>query len=349
MNILVTGGAGYIGSHTCVELLQQGHQVCVLDNFSRSERSVIRRIRRITGATPQVVSLDLCDRAATLRYFQKQPQVDAVIHFAAYKAVGESSEFPLRYYHNNLFSMVNLLDGLLLLHKPVAGLVFSSSCTVYGQPGQLPVTEQSPVLPAESPYGYTKQVCEEMLRSSVNQTGVPVISLRYFNPVGAHASAQLGEFPLGVPNNLMPYLTQTAAGKRAQLTIFGNDYHTPDGTCIRDYIHVCDLAQAHLSALQRLLQGRQESPYEVFNIGTGTGLSVMELVQAFITETGVSLPYVIGPRRAGDVEQIYADTSLAEEKLGWKARLTVKEMVLSAWRWEQQLQKESSRKKERKG
>ncbi len=332
--ILVTGGAGYIGSHTCVELLSRGYDVIILDNFSNSSSRIIRRISRIASKTPSLVNIDLSNRLATRRYFSTQPQLDAVIHFAAFKAVGESCAFPLKYYENNLFSTINLLSGLKMLNKPVKGLVFSSSCTVYGQPASLPVTEQTPFAKAQSPYGYTKQVCEEIIRTASSETGFPTIALRYFNPVGAHPSALIGEYPNGMPNNLMPFMTQTAAGKREKLTIYGNDYNTPDGTCIRDYIHVCDLADAHFTAIKRLIDGKAETPYEVFNIGTGKGISVLELVQAFQSENNLELPYVIGPRRDGDVEKIYADTTLAEKKLAWKATRNIQEMVKSAWNWE---------------
>ncbi|MFN4854752.1 MAG: UDP-glucose 4-epimerase GalE [Bacteroidota bacterium] len=332
--ILVTGGAGYIGSHTCVELLSRGYDVIILDNFSNSSSRIIRRISRIAGKSPSLVGIDLSNRLATRRFFSTQPKLDAVIHFAAFKAVGESCAFPLKYYENNLFSTINLLNGLKMLNKPVKGLVFSSSCTVYGQPALLPVTEQTPMAKAQSPYGYTKQVCEEMILSSSHEIGFPTIALRYFNPVGAHASALIGEYPNGTPNNLMPYITQTAAGKREKLTIYGNDYNTEDGTCIRDFIHVCDLAEAHFTAIKRLIDKKTEDPYEVFNIGTGKGISVMEMVNTFQSENKIELPYVIGPRREGDVEKIYADTTLAETKLGWKAKLDVRDMVRSAWNWE---------------
>ncbi len=332
--ILVTGGAGYIGSHTCVELLSRGYDVIILDNFSNSSSRIIRRISRIAGKSPSLINIDLSNRLAAKRFFSTQPQLDAVIHFAAFKAVGESCAFPLKYYENNLFSTINLLSGLKMLNKPVKGLVFSSSCTVYGQPELLPVTEQTPIAKAQSPYGYTKQVCEEMICSSSSELGFPTIALRYFNPVGAHPSSLIGEYPSGMPNNLMPYMTQTAAGKREKLTIYGNDYNTPDGTCIRDYIHVCDLADAHFTAIKRLIDGKSKDAYEVFNIGTGKGVSVLELVNAFQSENNIELPYVIGPRRDGDVEKIYADTTLAEKKLGWKAKRNVQDMVKSAWNWE---------------
>lgn len=335
-SILVTGGAGFIGSHTVVSLAHAGYRPVVLDDFSNSQQSVLVGLREILGYEVPCYVQDCNDRAALLDVFQREA-IRGVIHFAAFKAVGESMHEPLRYYRNNLGSLLVLLE--VMLEAGVPDLIFSSSCTVYGEPAALPVTETSPVLPATSVYGNTKQVCEEILRD-VAAAGKPLraIALRYFNPIGAHPSAQIGELPLGVPNNLVPFITQTAAGLREQLTIFGDDYPTPDGTCIRDYIHVMDLAEAHVAALRSLQQiGPLAAHYDEFNVGTGQGASVLEVVRAFEAVTGRALRYHIGPRRPGDVVAVYADATKAREQLGWSARRSLREALADAWRWEERL------------
>jgi UDP-glucose 4-epimerase len=337
--ILVTGGAGYIGSHTAVELIESGYEVVIIDDLSNSRREVLDGIERITGVRPGFDCFDLCDRSALHAWFTNHRDVAAVIHFAASKAVGESVEQPLLYYRNNLLSLINLLEEMQ--HAGTVHMVFSSSCTVYGQPDVLPVTERSPIKPAESPYGNTKQISEEILRDAVSATGsLRAIALRYFNPVGAHDSAEIGELPLGIPNNLVPFITQTAAGLREQLRIFGSDYNTPDGTAIRDYIHVCDLAKAHVVAVGRMLTGAQAWPYEVFNLGTGNGYSVMEVVKAFERVTGRQLDYTHADRRAGDIEKVWADTSYANKELGWKAERDLDDMMRTAWNWQEKLMAE---------
>lgn len=334
--ILVTGGTGYIGSHTVVELAAAGHEPVIVDNLSNSELSVLDGIGKITGRRPVFYEADVCSREAIRGIFAEHPDIAAVIHFAAFKAVGESVRIPLAYYRNNLDSTINLLE--CMLDAGISNMVFSSSCTVYGQPDELPVSESAPIKKAESPYGNTKQICEDILQSVVAASGeLKVISLRYFNPVGAHESALIGELPRGVPNNLMPFITQTAAGKREQLTVFGNDYNTPDGSGIRDYIHVVDLAKAHVKACQRLIAGKNKAAIEFFNLGTGSGYSVLEVISAFERVNNIKLNYRIGPRRSGDIEKVYADTSLSNRELGWKAGLGLDEMVASAWKWEQRL------------
>lgn len=339
--ILVTGGAGYIGSHTVVELQAQGFRPIIVDNLVNAELATLDRIQSITGERPEFVNLDLCEQEATLTFFDQHPHIQAVIHFAALKAVGESVQKPLDYYRNNLLSLINVLEGMKLLKR--ANLIFSSSATVYGHATSLPVHEDSPVLPANSPYGNTKQICEEILRDTVQAfPDMRGIALRYFNPIGAHASGKIGELPQGVPNNLMPFITQTAIGKREELRVFGDDYDTPDGTCIRDYIHVVDLAKAHVMAVQRLLDQANEQPMEIFNLGTGKGYSVMEAIQTFQRVTGVKLNYRIVGRREGDVPVIYADTTRANEALGWKAERGLEDMVASSWKWEQHLAKSLS-------
>ncbi|MDQ7947711.1 MAG: UDP-glucose 4-epimerase GalE [Pedobacter sp.] len=331
--ILVTGGAGYIGSHTVVELYNAGYEVVIIDDFSNSDPKILTQIEKITAKRPELVQLDLCNEAAVQAFAADHRDITGIIHFAAFKAVGESVQQPLKYYRNNLFSLVNILNAFNHHIK----LVFSSSCTVYGQPTELPVTEAAPVQSAESPYGNTKQISEEILRDScaVNPL-LKVITLRYFNPVGAHSSALIGELPIGVPQNLVPFITQSAIGKRGQITVFGDDYRTPDGSAIRDYIHVVDLAKAHVAALKKL-DSEMASNYEIFNIGTGKGSSVLEIIHAFENSTGQKLNYVIGPRREGDVEQVYGDVSKAARELGWKAALGVDEMMRSAWKWEKYL------------
>ena len=334
--ILVTGGTGYIGSHTAVELINEGFEVVIADNLSNSSADVLDGIEKITGIRPFFEKIDLTNKEAVEQFFKHYPGIEAIIHFAASKAVGESVEKPLLYYRNNLVSLMNILE--MMRENHISNLVFSSSCTVYGEPDKLPVTEQSPIKPANSPYGNTKQICEEIIEDTLKiEHGLKAISLRYFNPIGAHASALIGELPLGVPANLVPFVTQTAAGIRQQLSIFGDDYSTPDGTCIRDYIHVVDLAKAHVVAIQRMLNNKNEANYEVFNVGTGTGLSVMELVLAFEKVNNLKLNYKIVSRRAGDIEAIYADTTKANQVLGWKASSTVEETLRSAWAWEKNI------------
>ncbi len=330
--ILVTGGAGYIGSHTVVELQQKGYQVIVIDNLSNSRIEVLDQIEKITGVRPQFEPFDLCEAGATAAFFKKHPDLAGVIHFAAAKAVGESVQNPVYYYKNNLISLLHILEGMKT--NGIPNLVFSSSCTVYGQPDELPVTEQTPFKKAWSPYGNTKQVSEEILEFTSHTNEVRSIALRYFNPIGAHPSALIGELPLGVPNNLVPYITQTAIGKRESLSVFGGDYPTPDGTCIRDYIHVVDLAQAHVVALERMLQNQCKKPFEVFNLGTGNGYSVLDVIQAFEKASGKKLNYKIVERRAGDIEKVWADTRFANEELNWKAQRNIDEMMKSAWDWE---------------
>ncbi len=332
--ILVTGGTGYIGSHTVVALLEKGFDVVVVDDLSNSQIEVLDGIEKIAGKKPAFYQFDLCDEKALTSFFDENTDISGIIHFAASKAVGESVEKPLLYYRNNLFSLLFLLETMKRLNIP--NIVFSSSCTVYGQPDKLPVTEETPFKPAESPYGNTKQICEEILRDTCKVTpGINAISLRYFNPVGAHESALIGELPRGVPANLVPFITQTAAGIRKELLVFGDDYNTPDGSAVRDYIHVTDLAEAHVVAVQRLADGKQKSNFEFFNIGTGKGMTVLELIRTFEKVNGISLNYKIVARRAGDIEKIYADTSLANRDLGWKAKLTAEEMMRSAWKWQQ--------------
>ncbi len=333
--ILVTGGAGFIGSHTVVELQNNGFEVVIADDLSNSNESVIAQITEITKQKPQFEKVDLANEEACKKLFAKHSDIKAVIHFAASKAVGESVEKPLFYYKNNLCSLLNVLENMASHNiKPI---VFSSSCTVYGQPKTLPVNEQCPLQPAESPYGNTKQIAEEILSDTAKAMPINVIALRYFNPIGAHASTMIGELPLGVPNNLMPFITQTAAGIREKLSVFGNDYNTPDGTCIRDYIHVVDLAKAHVVALNRMLNQQQKKSMEYFNLGTGNGYSVLEVIQSFEKTSGRKLNYQIVGRRAGDIEQIWADPKFANEELGWKAEKSIDEMTLSAWNWQKKL------------
>lgn len=331
--ILVTGGTGYIGSHTSVELINEGFEVFIIDNLYNSEAEVVNRIGRITGTTPSLDVFDLCDREKLDSFFRKNGGIDAIIHFAAYKAVGESVHKPLEYYRNNLVSLINLLEAMAKYRVP--NLVFSSSCTVYGQPETLPVTEVAPLQPAVSPYGNTKQVGEEIIRdATAAEKGIKAISLRYFNPIGAHSSGIIGELPRGVPENLVPYITQTAIGLRDELKVFGNDYDTPDGSCIRDYLHVSDLAGAHVVAVKRLIDNRNKKGYEVFNLGTGKGVSVLEAIRSFEKVTGIKLRYTVTGRRAGDIEKIWADPSLANSELGWKTRYTLDDCMKSAWEWE---------------
>lgn len=340
MKILVTGGTGYIGSHTVVELQQKGYEVIIVDNLSNSTIDVVDNIARITGVKPLFEKFDLTDAERTAMFFQLHNDIAAVIHFAAYKAVGESVEQPLMYYRNNLVSLINILQGMA--DNNIRDIVFSSSCTVYGQPEKLPVSEASPIQMAASPYGNTKQISEEIITDTCKVSEIKAILLRYFNPIGAHESAIIGELPLGVPNCLMPYITQTAAGKRPFLRVWGNDYNTPDGTAIRDYIHVVDLAKAHVVAVERMTGGEGRKKVEIFNLGTGNGFSVLQVINSFERSTGVKLNYEIRERRPGDVEQVWADTTFANHELGWKAEKTLDEMTLSAWCWEEALMKKSS-------
>lgn len=333
--VLVTGGTGYIGSHTVVELLEAGYDVVIVDNLSNSERSVLRGIEKITGRRVPFHKADCQDEAAMRRIF-RQHGFDAVIHFAASKAVGESVEKPLLYYRNNLTSLMNILT--LMRECGVPNLVFSSSCTVYGQAEKLPVSERTPRREATSPYGNTKHMCEDIIRDSVAAyPEIRSIALRYFNPIGAHESAEIGELPRGVPNNLIPFVTQTAAGIRPMLSVFGDDYNTPDGSCIRDYINVTDLAKAHVVAVARMTEGRMKAPFEVFNIGTGRGVSTLEVVRTFEKVNNLKLNYRIVGRRAGDIEAVWADPSYANEELGWKAEKSLDETLRSAWKWQQHL------------
>lgn len=331
--VVVTGGTGYIGSHTCVELINSGYNVVILDNLSNSHEDVLDSIEEITGTRPAFFNVDIHDAKKLEEVFVSiGDKVESVIHFAAMKAVGESVEKPLMYYRNNLDSLINILDEMQ--KHQVSNLVFSSSCTVYGQPDKFPVTEQTERKEAESPYGNTKAICEDIMKDTSQVNDLRAISLRYFNPIGAHQSGKIGELPIGKPNNLVPFVTQTAAGIREYLTIFGDDYQTVDGTCVRDYIHVVDLAKAHLSALKRLEKSEKKSDYEVFNVGTGDGKSVLQVVDAFKEATGIEIPYKIGDRREGDITEIYADTTLANEALGWKAELSLTEALRSSWNWE---------------
>lgn len=335
MKILVTGGTGYIGSHTVVELQSKGHEVVIVDNLSNSSADVLDNIALISGTRPYFEQFDLTDASRTSAFFRSNPGIEGIIHFAASKAVGESVELPLKYYHNNLMSLVNILNGMI--EYRIRNIVFSSSCTVYGQPEQLPVKEDAPVQKAWSPYGNTKQICEEIVNDTSRVNDIQGILLRYFNPIGAHDSAIIGELPLGVPNCLMPYITQTAIGKRPFLRVWGNDYNTPDGTAIRDYLHVSDLARAHVIAVERMVQGRMKEKVEVFNLGTGTGFSVLEVINSFERSTGVKLNYQIMERRPGDIEKVWADTEFANRELGWKTEKTLDEMTASAWNWEKAL------------
>ena len=331
--VLVTGGLGYIGSHTVVSLQQAGYEVFIVDDCSNSSADVVEGIEEITGVRPHFTQLDLRDRQATQNYFQTHSDLDGIIHFAASKAVGESVEDPLKYYENNLGGLIYALQACV--KHNIDHFIFSSSCTVYGEPDKLPIDETAPVKPAASPYGNTKQVGEEIILDSCKAYDLKAISLRYFNPIGAHDSARIGELPLGVPQNLVPFITQSAVGLRGKLKVFGNDYPTPDGSCIRDYIHVVDLAEAHVVALGRLFEQRNESNFEVFNVGTGTGSSVFEIIKTFEQVSGKPLPHEVTERRSGDVIAVYADTKRANEVLGWKARLSNEEALASAWKWEQ--------------
>ncbi|MBP3670291.1 MAG: UDP-glucose 4-epimerase GalE [Bacteroides sp.] len=337
--ILVTGGTGYIGSHTVVELQNSGYEVVIVDNLSNSRADVVDNIAKVSGIRPAFEALDCLDYEGLDALFTKYKGIKGIIHFAASKAVGESVQKPLLYYRNNLVSLINLLE--LMPKHGVEGIIFSSSCTVYGQPDILPVTEEAPIKVAESPYGNTKQINEEIIRDYI-KSGAPInaILLRYFNPIGAHPTALLGELPNGVPQNLIPFLTQTAIGIREKLSVFGDDYNTPDGSCIRDYINVVDLAKAHVVAMDRIMKQKQEEKVEVFNIGTGRGLSVLELIHAFEESTGVKLNYQIVGRRAGDIEQVWANPDRANNVLGWKAESTIEDTLRSAWAWQKKLRED---------
>ncbi|APG59610.1 UDP-glucose 4-epimerase GalE [Christiangramia salexigens] len=336
--VLVTGGLGFIGSHTVVALQKEGFEVIIIDNLSNSSIDVLGGITKITGTTPEFENIDLRDKQAVKRFFEKYTEIDGVIHFAASKAVGESVEKPLLYYENNISSLVYLLQELN--ERESANFIFSSSCTVYGQADKLPITEDAPVKKAESPYGNTKQIGEEIIQDICKVSPqLKAISLRYFNPIGAHPSADIGELPIGTPQNLVPFITQTAIGKRDELSVFGDDYPTEDGTAIRDYIHVLDLAEAHVHALKRLLQNNEKSNYEVFNLGTGQGNSVLEVIKAFEGSTGEKLPYKIVGRREGDITAAYADTTKANQELKWKAERSLEEALSSAWKWQLEVKK----------
>lgn len=335
MKILVTGGLGFIGSHTVVELQKKGYEVIIIDNLSNSTIEVLERITEITGKEPVFELIDLRDKQAVNDFFEKYSTIEGIIHFAASKAVNESIEKPLLYYENNIHTLVYLLQQMK--ERNLKNFIFSSSCTVYGDPDSLPITEEAPIKPALSPYGNTKQIGEEILKDVSKAHSIPVIALRYFNPIGAHPSGLIGELPRGVPQNLIPFITQTAIGKREQLSIFGDDYETADGTAIRDYIHVVDLAKSHVVALERLIKKNNKEKFEIFNIGTGRGSSVMEIVKAFEKVNHLKLNYKIAPRREGDVPAVWADTTKAEKELGWKAEKTMEEALIDAWNWEQKL------------
>ena len=336
MKILVTGGLGYIGSHTVVELQNEGFDVVIVDNLSNSEIAVLERIEAITGKKPVFENCDVCNTGALHNCFETHGKIDAVIHFAAYKAVGESVEDSLAYYKNNVGGVISLLE--VMRACGTEHLVFSSSCTVYGQPDVLPVTELSPLKKAESPYGNTKKMCEDIIHDAVvSYKAFSANLLRYFNPIGAHPSALIGELPKGIPNNLLPFVTQTAIGLRKELSVFGNDYNTPDGSCIRDYIYVVDLAKAHVCALKRMITIAQNGNCEMFNVGTGNGVSVLEILNEFMQANGVNVPYKIVGRRPGDIEKVWADTTKVNEVLGWKAQTPLTEVLQSAWRWEKRI------------
>jgi UDP-glucose 4-epimerase len=334
--ILITGGTGYIGSHTAVEFIQKGYEVFIIDNLSNSQISSLDGIEKITGIRPHFRDFDLCDKTKVDEFFKENKGISSIIHFAASKAVGESVDKPLKYYHNNLQCLINLLSVIEQNHN--ISFVFSSSCTVYGEPDKLPVSESSPIQPAISPYGNTKQISEEIIKDFVfANKKVKAIALRYFNPVGAHESGYIGELPLGVPANLVPFITQTAAGIRKELSIFGDDYNTADGTCVRDYIHVVDLAKAHVIAAERLIENKNKLNFEIFNLGTGTGNTVLEVIKSFEKVSGKKLKYKIVARRPGDIEKVYSNTEFANKELGWKAVKTLDDMMLSAWNWEKKI------------
>ena len=333
--ILVTGGLGFIGSHTVVELQNEGFEVIIIDDLSNSSKHVLDKITSITGKQPVYEKIDLKDQQALKKFFNDHKNIEGVIHFAASKAVGESVEKPLLYYHNNISSLIYLLEEME--SNKVSNFIFSSSCTVYGQADKMPITESAPFKPAESPYGNTKQMGEEITSDTSKVSSLKAIALRYFNPIGAHKSAKIGELPIGIPQNLIPYVTQTAAGIRKEISVFGGDYPTHDGTAIRDYIHVVDLAKAHIVALKRLIENKNKAAFEVFNIGTGKGSSVLEVIKTFEKVTKQKLNYKIVGRREGDIVEAYADTSLANKELKWKAKLSLEDALASAWKWQQSL------------
>lgn len=335
MKIVVTGGLGFIGSHTVVELLEENFEVIVIDNLSNSSIEVLDGIERITNKKPLFVKIDLRDKEAVQSFFKEHNDIAGVIHFAASKAVGESVNEPLLYYENNIGSLIHILQELQ--QNPEGNIIFSSSCTVYGQVEVMPISETTPIQQAMSPYGNTKQIGEEIIRDVTNISSVNAILLRYFNPIGAHPSTEIGELPIGVPQNLIPFITQTGIGLRKELSVYGNDYDTVDGTCVRDYIHVVDLAKAHVIALKRLINRCNADKLEIFNLGTGTGSSVLEVINAFKKVSGQKLPYKIVSRREGDVTSAYADTNKANTILGWKTQLTLEEAIASAWKWQQKL------------
>ena len=337
--IVVTGGTGYIGSHTVVELQQKGFEVIIIDSLCNSYELVIEQIAAISGITPRFYKFDLCDQNKLQDFFKEVGKVDALIHFAALKAVGESVDNPLHYYKNNMVSLINLLQSMQ--QHQVDNLVFSSSCTVYGQPDSLPVSETAPLKKPESPYGQTKQMAEQIIEDTVKSNAIQAISLRYFNPIGAHDSALIGEYPIGAPNNLVPMITQTAAGIREKLMVFGSDYDTKDGSCVRDYIHVVDIAKAHVIAIERLINKQNKKNNEVFNLGTGNGFTVLETIETFEKVSQVKLNYEIASRRSGDVEKVYADTDLANKELKWTAQRDLENMLLTAWQWQQKLSKQT--------
>lgn len=343
--ILVTGGTGFIGSHTVVELQQAGYNVVIIDNLSNSKADVVDGIEKITGIRPAFENVDCCDMKSMENVFNKYNSIKGIIHFAASKAVGESVQKPLLYYRNNILSLINILE--LMSQHGVKGIIFSSSCTVYGQPSpeNLPVTENAPIQKALSPYGNTKQINEEIIQDYIH-SGAPIKSviLRYFNPIGAHPTAHIGELPNGVPMNLIPFVTQTAIGIRKQLKIFGNDYNTPDGTCIRDYIYVVDLAKAHVKAMERILEDKGTDSVEIFNIGTGRGISTLEVVEGFEKATGVKVNWEYAPRREGDIEKVWADPAKANNVLGWKAETSLEDTLRSAWKWQVKLDEENKNK-----
>ena len=337
--ILVTGGCGYIGAHTILDLIENGFEPVCIDNNSRSTTALLEGIKAITGVSVKNYKVDLCNFDDTYAVFQENIDIKGIIHFAAFKAVGESVELPLLYFENNLTSLINILKCAKEFN--VANFIFSSSCTVYGTPDEIPVTEQTPQKPAESPYGATKQMGEEIVREITKSGDLQGILLRYFNPVGAHSSALIGELPLGKPQNLVPAITQTAIGKLPQMIVYGDDYPTRDGSCIRDYIHVCDIAHAHILALQYLMEKRNSSPCEIFNLGTGNGITVLEVIHSFEKVSGVKLNYKIGPRRPGDIIAIYANNSFAKKQLNWEPQYSLDEMMSTAWKWELKLKDDS--------
>ena len=337
MKILVTGGTGYIGSHTVVELQAKGFEVVIVDNLSNSSSDIVEKISEISGIIPKLEIFDLTNKDLVADFFSRNNDIVGIIHFAAYKAVGESVNKPLLYYRNNIESLINVMEGMQT--NGIENIVFSSSCTVYGQPDVLPVNEQAPIKIAESPYGNTKQISEEIIQDTVKSSNINAIALRYFNPIGAHETALIGELPLGVPNNLMPFITQTAIGIRKCLSVFGDDYPTPDGTAIRDYIHVVDLVKAHVIAIDRMISKNMKDDLEIFNLGTGNGYSVLEVINSFERVSGLKLNYQIVGRREGDIIQVWADPTYSNEELGWKAEMGIDEMTNSAWNWEQFLSK----------